>query len=110
LQSEVAQIAEGHPVAETTHFGFGATHHFRYALVPKYNIGHISALFENGHIEVVIPIEQGKMWAQSEQVSMESTAKIAEGDFLEILIEKDFQCLHQTDATDQSDNFPNQAN
>jgi hypothetical protein len=106
LQSEVAQIGAGHAVVETTHFGLGNNQQFKYALVPKLNIGHITTLYESGNLEILIPIELGKRWANSEEVGLSFSEKINNSDNLEILIEKDFKCLHQENSN-QTDNFPN---
>ena len=58
-------------------------------------------------LEVPPPIHRAVAWAKTNEVSLHHVQD--KGTDLEctILIEKDFQCLHQRHDEDESDNFPN---
>jgi hypothetical protein len=47
-----------------------------------------------------------KKWASTEQVSIAADESLDGGDFLKILVEKDFACLAPRDGEDEADMFP----
>lgn len=96
-QSEVELVALGAEVKEYVHF---AENQFGYALRQE-AIDSIEARFENSSILIVLPYEQAKTWSTSDEIGI--SAQVGE---LQVLIEKDFQCLISRGEEDK-DAFPN---
>ena len=95
-QSEVAAVADGDVVLETT----SLSQPFTYALETSGET--IGAAFEGGRMTVNIPLAVAARWAGTEEVSLRGR----EGG-VEILVEKDFACLVPREGEDSSDAFPN---
>lgn len=55
-------------------------------------------------IMVILPTELAENWISSEDVSIEYQQIYAEGQYLQVLIEKDFPCRH-TEEKDLQDTF-----
>jgi hypothetical protein len=55
---------------------------------------------------VQLPETEVKKWASTEQVSIAADESLDGGDFLKILVEKDFACLAPRDGEDEADMFP----
>lgn len=55
-------------------------------------------------ISVILPVELAEKWIISEDVSIEYQQAYAEGQNLQVLIEKDFPCRH-TEEKDLQDTF-----
>ncbi|WP_306643793.1 DUF7009 family protein [Sanyastnella coralliicola] len=100
LQSEVATLAEGGTVNETTSLP-GASFSYQLAAseVSKVELKH-NTLF------IFAQDDQLKSWATSEDVGIYSTLPTENGD-LRITIEKDFTCLTSRPNEDETDNYPN---
>lgn len=96
-QSEVELVALGAEVKEYVHF---AENQFGYALRQE-SIDNIEARYENNSILIVLPSERAKEWAKGEEVGI--SAEVGQ---LQLLIEKDFQCLISRGDEDK-DAFPN---
>lgn len=102
-QGEVDEISQGNPIHELVEMGGLGSQDFGYHLVPTDGSEEIYAVYANNQLDVFFPLHQATHWAQSETVSVitPSESKLA------ILIEKDFQCLHERPGEDESNNFPN---
>lgn len=98
-KTEVANLAEQILVEETTDFGNGQT--LVYAVLSDEKIDSVTANFQNGRIEILIPQQTAKTWAKSEEVGIS-----AEQGALKIMIEKDFNCLTPRNADEDADTFP----
>ena len=55
-------------------------------------------------ITVLLPTELATHWINSEEVSIEHQQAYSDGQYLQLLIEKDFPCRH-TEETDLQDTF-----
>lgn len=103
-QSEVARVGEGKAVEQSTAFASGAV------LVSQVRVSsrreRVSAIFAEGRIAIVLPVEQARQWATSDEVGIEAIQNAGDGQALRILVEKDFECLHSA-AEGDSDAFPN---
>ena len=97
-QSDVARIAEGEAVIETTRF---AATTLRFGLHPG-STQQCDARFGDGEIAVEIPLAQAQQWARSDEVGIEALAGP-----LAVLIEKDFSCLEPRAGEEDGDTFPN---
>jgi hypothetical protein len=106
-RSEVQRMLSDGVVQES--IIFNPTQHQRldYALVAAADPSGVSATFEDGRIIVRVPGDVLRQWAKSDQVGIEAAVKPASGEELQILIEKDFQCLEQSARELQDDYFPN---
>lgn len=96
-QTEIADLANGIEVEETTDFGNGET--FVYSIFPV-EIEQIKATFYNGKIQISVPLDSAKNLAESDEVGISSNQNS-----LKILIEKDFTCL-QPRGEEDKDTFP----
>lgn len=97
-QSEVARLAETGRVEETVAFPAGRNLDFAVELRSS---AEIAASFDGERIEIALPADLARTWIASAQPGIENPNATPK-----ILIEKDFQCLHQ-DATANTDAFPN---
>ena len=64
------------------------------------------AVLSDNTVTVRLPETSVLAWANSEQVSIVGEQRLAEGDTLSILVEKDFACLAPRDGEDESDMYP----
>jgi hypothetical protein len=97
-QPEVARLAESGRVEENVEFAPG--HVLSYAIESR-PVDGISAVFDGGRIEVIVPSELTRQWIESDEAGIESAYGT-----LKVLIEKDFQCLHRQSHED-AEAFPN---
>jgi dihydroxyacetone kinase len=102
-QQEVDTIGRGSPIIEMVEMGMGKENNFGYSLIPLDHIDEISAQYVQNILKVSFPTHKAKEWADTDTVSI---SKVADNN-LSILIEKDFQCLHERPGEDESNNFPN---
>ena len=106
-QAEVQRVAEGKAVQEQVSFG-SALPSLWYTLTVEPNAPQITAQYQDHTVRVILPEALAHPWATTEQVSLEATLPL-NGEELYILVEKDFQCLHQRPREDEHDQFPNPA-
>jgi tryptophanyl-tRNA synthetase len=99
-QTEIETLKSEHQVSGKTNF---SNSEFIYSLIINDSEEDISAEFENGHLKVKLSKTIAADWIESEQVDIKNT----DNSFIKILIEKDFQCLHERTGEDESDSFPN---
>ena len=99
---EVEKLTVAKYIEERTSFG---TNTFIYALRIKDDGEELSANFEGGKITVFIPELFIKDWAVNNVTGFNSTEQLTDTASLNILVEKDFKCLDETE--DQSDNYEN---
>ena len=64
------------------------------------------AVLSDSTVTVRLPEATVLAWANSEQVSISGEQRLAEGDVLSILVEKDFACLAPREGEDESDMYP----
>ncbi|WPP49007.1 DUF7009 family protein [Catalinimonas niigatensis] len=105
-QTEVAAIGRGSAISETLSFG-AQSPAFHYVLIADERVDSITARFIDHALQVLLPFAHAKLWADADQVSIEKDIDLGEKGSLHVLIEKDFQCLHQRPREDERDNFPN---
>jgi hypothetical protein len=103
-KTNVTELANTGSLEDRTIFPDG--NQFTYRLIKKDGINKMSAGFENDCITVYLPADLTNEWATSDQVGMQHTAPLSNGEDLFLLVEKDFVCLDHT-FEDQSDNYPN---
>jgi len=102
-RAEVDAVGRGEPVAGHTHFPRDRV--FSYSL-GVHEGPHVNATFHDHTISVVVPRSVAEHWASSDEVSIRSEENSA-GISLNLLIEKDFECMEPRSGEDQSNRFPN---
>jgi hypothetical protein len=105
-RSEVRQLQQTGSVGSSVEFAGGR---LDYLLRVAAGSGPIEARFQDGRIEIVIPPDLSRAWASSDDVSIESSQPVRPGVEVNILIEKDFSCLHSRSGGQDEDTFPNPA-
>lgn len=104
LRGEVAKFGEKGTVEETINFG---TARLTYVLQNSADADDIAAQFDGNEIVVKIPAATAREWTQTDLISLTGEQKIADGESLKILVEKDFVCLDRPDDEDNKDAYPN---
>ena len=100
-QGEVRKLVDEGIVAEFVEFGQGKTK-FCYELERSEDTDHVTCIYENDSMRILLPEKLAFDWCTSETVSIG-----AENGGLRILVEKDFACLNPRAGEDESDMFPN---
>jgi hypothetical protein len=103
-KTEVQRIAERGSIVEQTFIS--PKHIFSYALIAKDGISSLEAEYIDNKLTLFIPKQDAKEWYSNTKVGYRATVKVDAENILVLLIEKDFQCLDETEE-DQSDNFAN---
>jgi hypothetical protein len=93
-QKEVAALYQHSTVECALQFPLGRT--FRYSVATSQHAAELSVDYEGDSIFVVLPRAQAAAWAESNQVTIESPATA----LIQVLVEKDFQCLHKPGERD----------
>jgi len=80
---------------------------FKYSISFSLSANEPEAGFSNGHINITIPEYTRKSWIDTNKTGIENEEYTNQGPGLKILVEKDFQCLHERKNEDESEAFPN---
>ena len=100
---DLMELTHSGYLEEQTPFGNNA---FVYALQSKDHDDELSADFDGCKLIVFIPGSFINHWLQNNIVGYEAQLRVSEKDTLNILVEKDFQCLDDK-SEDQTSNFDN---
>jgi hypothetical protein len=103
-QKEVAQFRRSGRVDAAISLAPGRVLSYSIESVP--NATDVSADFDDRAIRVAIPTRIAIQWTDSHDVAIQASQRTGDGLRLELLIEKDFQCLHRT-AEQEPDAYPN---
>ena len=98
-QKEVAQARDGGPVESFIEFAPGLS--LVYLLEGSPSAEAISATFDGRAIKVTMPAHQITEWVETDQVGIEALSQTG----VQLLVEKDFQCLHRS-VEEEPDAFP----
>ncbi len=79
---------------------------FTYSLVAVHDQTELKASFDAKGIQVLMPQHWADEWVATQRVGFESQMPLDSEKSLQILIEKDFQCLDDR-GEDESDMYPN---
>jgi hypothetical protein len=93
-QKEVARVRDGSPVESFIEFAPGRS--LVYLVEGSPNADAMSAAFDGRAIRVTIPMGQVTEWVESDRAGIEARTRTG----VQILVEKDFQCLHRPVAQD----------
>jgi len=102
-QGEVRSLETEGEVAEQVQFGGGAR--LTYRLRTDTQNPQISATYGDNVIDIRVPREAALTWSRTDQVTL-SHAQGGDDARLQIVIEKDWNCLAPRANEDESDNFP----
>jgi hypothetical protein len=103
-QKEVAQFRRSGRVDAAICFAPRRT--FSYSIESVPDAAEVSAYLNDAAIRIVIPTGVAIPWADSDDVGIQAWQPTGDDLRLELLIEKDFQCLHRT-AEQDPDAYPN---
>ena len=101
-KSEVESLATQGMVSEVTNIPNGMLH---YSVVLDAQRTEIGAELHENTIACYLPEKYGKTWHINEIVGFEGRIPLEDGQFLSVLIEKDFVCLDR-DLAAQQDQYP----
>jgi len=101
-KSELQQLDKEGIITETV--SFGGTIMFGYALAVDAMRDEVNADLTDNLLAVHIPLVTAQKWITSNQVGIEVTKELDNGEQLHILIEKDFPCVDRVDE-DKADTF-----
>jgi hypothetical protein len=96
-------------LSEETPFGIRTDQAFKYSLAVSDGVDEITPEFSDNQILVMIPEGDALDWCRNDEVGLANSFEIDGDTNLEILIEKDFECLGRPDDPDRDDAFPNPA-
>jgi hypothetical protein len=105
-QTEVTQLAKTGRVQEKVVMGNGPWDTFHYAVESSHAVTKPQAILEKKGVLVQVPIGTVTRWADSDEVGIEASVRVGEEGELQVLIEKDFNCLHGGTKEDNEDTFP----
>jgi len=103
-RGEVDALRDNGMVSAKT--GFPGGRDFGYVVESSPASVNPGAVLSDSTVTVRLPETSVLAWANSEQVSIVGEQRLAEGDTLSILVEKDFACLAPREGEDESDMFP----
>jgi hypothetical protein len=106
-QSEVRRLLTEGVVSESTTFNLFLGQRLEYGLCTATNLPAMTASFEDSRIMVRMPASVMRNWASTDQVGVETTQVGSDGSMLNILVEKDFECIDSPHEESQEDAFPN---
>lgn len=98
-QKEVARVHDRGLVESVIEFGPG--HSLAYVLEGSPNATNMSTTFDGRAIRVTIPMHKMTDWVESDQVGIKARTNAG----VELLIEKDFKCLHRS-VEEEPDAYP----
>jgi hypothetical protein len=103
-QKEVAQFRSSGRVDAAVYFA--SDRMLSYSVESLPDVAEVSVDFDDTAIRVLIPTELAIQWTDSDGLGIHASRPTGEGLRLELLIEKDFQCLHRT-GEQEPDAYPN---
>jgi hypothetical protein len=105
-KSELAQIAADGHAEDRVQFAPHASLRYR---VETTSGGAITARFTESLVAVAVPQAAVRRWLEPAEVSIVGEQDLGGGEKLDILVEKDFECLAPRSGEDSADLFVNPA-
>lgn len=102
-RTEVARLATGERIEQVTQFSAASS--FYSSIEASTDLVGPLATFDGIRMELRVPSVQMRRWAESDEVGIEAAQQVGSGKILQLLIEKDFECLHSRAERD-GDAFP----
>jgi len=104
MRGEVDDLYGDGQVSAATRFPGGVA--FSYCVESRKEGDQLKASFRKNTMLLQIPKAAVASWATTEQVSIKADLPLGDGESLQLLIEKDFECLAPRDGEDESDMYP----
>ena len=104
-RSDLARLIGTGRIEATIRFTREDDARLTYALQCSDTVQEMSLRWRPQEITVLLPALQASHWAESDQVGISANCHAGD-EVLDLLVEKDFSCLHGTEAENQ-DAFPN---
>ena len=104
MRGEVDNLHGDGQISADTRFPGGDA--FSYRVASHSEGDQLKASFDKNTMLVQIPRAVVAAWATTEQVSITADLPLRDGESLQLLIEKDFECLAPRDDEDESDMYP----
>ncbi len=101
---EIEDLKEVGYVTEKCVIGYNNT--FIYSLILSENLTEIKVDSSEGRITAYLPTTLAQQWLKTEQVGIEATIENGMDNKLQVLLEKDWQCMQPRSHEDESDLFP----
>ena len=101
-KSEIAKLSVDHRIEESVAFPNGQA--FIYALSIHEAVNEVNPIYYENNIEIQISTTRAEQWISSNEIGIECSIELNDGNHLHILIEKDFPCLDRP-TEDKSDTF-----
>ncbi len=105
-RSELETFRKQAHIEETICLGPEQQSHLKYALNHDSGLKAIQLSYQPPELSVALPSSEVERWAGSDQVGLYTTLDLGPRGTLDLIIEKDFACLHGT-AEENLDAFPN---
>lgn len=105
-RSELDKFVRLGRIEETVCFGTAEYERQTWALEHSSDTRAATVRFAPPEIAAVFPSAQVKQWAASEEVGIYATVDLGKRGSLEVIVEKDFACIHGS-AEENQDAFPN---
>ena len=102
-EPEVSALAKNGSISETVQLGVTDALQFTVELCDAL---HTSVILRDTTIRILLPQSSAVAFTEGEQVGIETKIDFGNGASLLVLIEKDFACLHKSDA-DNSGTYAN---
>ncbi len=101
-KSELDQFAKTSTIQESIAFGKQVT--FRFELKKDAAQQQVTATFEDKLLCIALPTQTAEHWINTNEVGIEVNHPLDNGEYLHLLIEKDFPCTDREEE-DKSDTF-----
>lgn len=105
-RSEVDRLVNDGRIEETTWFGRDDGSRMSYVLEHEAGAKAVDLRFDPPVLAVIVPTSQVREWAAGGEVGIYTSLDLGARGVLDLVIEKDFACLHGTDEENE-DAFPN---
>lgn len=105
-RSDLDQLTSAGRIEETISFASGSASHLTYSLEHNAATPAATVRFDPPSLAVVLPTAQAQHWATGEDVGIYATIDLGPRGSLDLMVEKDFACLHGSDEENR-DAFPN---
>lgn len=103
-KTELKQLAATGSAEDAVQFAPGAVLRYGIEVRPA---GAVSAELAGALVRVFVPKASIEHWLRPDEVSIEGEQAVGDGQFLKILVEKDYTCLAPRSGEDDSDLFAN---
>jgi Family of unknown function (DUF7009) len=105
-RSEIEKLFSDGRIEETMWFGPGDSARLTYGLEHSAGAMAPTIRYNPPALTVILPTEDAQRWAATDQVGIYAAIDLDSRGSLDIIVEKDFACLHGT-AAENEDAFPN---